>query len=104
MDTLIPDIAVTEKVVRSVVVYLFLLLAFRVAGKRQLGQLTAFVPTVLVKHRHVLHRNLDREHMSLAELQAALRKEGVASMSEVRYAIMEEDGRVSVIPRSVLPA
>jgi uncharacterized membrane protein YcaP (DUF421 family) len=42
--------------------------------------------------------------IAVAELQAALRKEGVASMSEVRYAIMEEDGRVSVIPRSVLPA
>jgi hypothetical protein len=34
MDILVPDIAITEKVVRSVGVYLFLLVAFRVAGKR----------------------------------------------------------------------
>jgi uncharacterized membrane protein YcaP (DUF421 family) len=160
MDILIPDIAITEKLVRSVVVYLFLLVAFRVAGKRQLGQLTAFdlvvllvisnvlqnaaigsdnslgggllgaaaimalnwlvawltfrqkrlqrvvenVPTVLVKHGHVLHANLDREHMSMAELRAALRKEGIVTMSEVRYAILEEDGHVSVITRRALPA
>jgi len=38
MDLLVLDIAITEKVVRSVGVYLFLLVAFRVAGKRRLGQ------------------------------------------------------------------
>jgi uncharacterized membrane protein YcaP (DUF421 family) len=160
MDILIPDIAVAEKILRSVVVYGFLLVAFRLAGKRQLGQLTAFdlvvlliisnvlqnaaigndnslgggligatviigvnfviawltfrhkrlerliesPPTIVVKHGHVIHANLDREHMSMSELRAALRKEGVATMSEVRYAILEEDGRVSVIPRRSLPA
>lgn len=159
MDILIPDIAISEEVVRLLVVYVFLLVAFWVAGKRQLGQLTAFdlvalliisnvlqsaaigndnslgrligafviialnwlvawntfrhmrlqrmvenVPTILVKHGHVLHGNLDREHMSTAELRAALGTEGIATMGEVRYAILKEDGRVSVIPRSVLPA
>jgi uncharacterized membrane protein YcaP (DUF421 family) len=160
MDILIPDIAITEKVVRSVGVYLFLLIAFRLAGKRLLGQLTAFdlvvllvisnvlqnaaigndtslgggligafviialnwlvawltfrhkrleriaanVPTILVKHGQVLHANLDREHMSMPELRAALRKEGITTMSEVRYAVLEEDGHVSVIPRRPVPA
>ena len=42
--------------------------------------------------------------MSLVELPEALRKEGIATMSEGRHAILEEDGRVSVIPRSILPA
>ncbi len=160
MNILVPDIAVAEKVLRSVVVYGFLLVSFRVAGKRLLGQLTAFdlvvlliisnvlqnaaigndvslgggllgaaviillnvmvawltfrhkrlerlvenTPTVIVKHGHVIRANLDREHMSLAELRAALRKEGIATMSEVRYAILEEDGHVSVIPRRSVSA
>jgi uncharacterized membrane protein YcaP (DUF421 family) len=60
---------VAEKILRSVVVYGLLLVAFRMAGKR-----------------------------------AALRKEGIATMSEVRYAILEEDGHVSVIPRRFVPA
>jgi uncharacterized membrane protein YcaP (DUF421 family) len=42
MDILRPEITVAEKVLRSVVVYLFLLAAFRLAGKRTLGQMTAF--------------------------------------------------------------
>jgi uncharacterized membrane protein YcaP (DUF421 family) len=160
MGMMVPDIAVAEKVLRSVGVYLFLLVAFRVAGKRLLGQLTAFdlvvllvisnvlqnaaigsdnslgggligasviialnwlvawltfrhkrlerivenVPTVLIKHGQVLRSNLDREHMSMPELRAALRKEGITTMSEVRYAILEEDGHVSVIPRRPVPA
>ena len=38
----IPEISIAEKVLRSVVIYLFLLVAFRFTGKRQVGQLTPF--------------------------------------------------------------
>ena len=48
MGILIPEISLVEKIVRSVVVYLFLLAAFRVTGKRQLGQMTAFDLVVLL--------------------------------------------------------
>jgi uncharacterized membrane protein YcaP (DUF421 family) len=137
------------------VIYGFLLVAFRVAGKRQLGQLSPFdlvvlliisnavqnaligrddslgggligatvlflvngvvawassrhrgferlvesAPTMLVRHGRVCMDNLRRELMSLPELRAALRREGVVSVGEVRYAILEEDGSVSVIRR-----
>ena len=40
--------SVVEKIVRSVVVYLFLLAAFRFTGKRQVGQLTPFDLVVLL--------------------------------------------------------
>jgi uncharacterized membrane protein YcaP (DUF421 family) len=39
---LIPDVTVLEKVLRAAVIYGFLLVAFRVFGKRQVGQLTPF--------------------------------------------------------------
>src|SRR5713101_3117600 len=44
----IPDIPVWEKIVRSGVIYLFILLAFRFTGKRQVGQLTPFDLVVLL--------------------------------------------------------
>ena len=153
MGILIPDIPLVEKVVRSVAVYLFLLVAFRVAGKRQLGQMTAFdlvvlliisnvvqnavigndnslggglfgatvilllnglvawftfrykrverlvehVPTVLVKHGRIIRENLRRERLSLPEFRSALRREGIVSLEDVRYVILEEDGHLSVI-------
>jgi len=40
----------------------------------------------------------------MADKRAALRKEGIATMSEVRYATLEEDGHVRVIPRRFVPA
>jgi len=48
LNILIPEISIAEKLVRSVVVYLFLLVAFRLCGKRQLGQLSAFDLVVLL--------------------------------------------------------
>ena len=48
MHILIPDISLVEKFIRSVAVYLFLLAAFRIAGKRQLSQITSFDLVVLL--------------------------------------------------------
>jgi uncharacterized membrane protein YcaP (DUF421 family) len=47
-DLLVPGISVAEKVVRSVLVYGFLIVLLRVAGKRTLGQLTSFDLVVLL--------------------------------------------------------
>lgn len=44
----LPEVSIWEKILRSAVVYLFLLLAFRLAGKRQIGQLTPFDLVVLL--------------------------------------------------------
>jgi len=40
MHVLIPEVQIDEKIVRPLVVYFFLLIAFRLAGKRELGQMT----------------------------------------------------------------
>ena len=111
MDILVPDIAITEKVVRSVGVYLFLRVAFRVAGKRQLGQFTAFDLIVLLVMSNVLQNAAIGSDNSLggglvgAFVIIALKwKEGITTMSEVGCAILEEDEHVSVIPRTPVPA
>jgi uncharacterized membrane protein YcaP (DUF421 family) len=54
MQILIPEISVLEKIVRPLVVYFFLLLAFRLAGKRELGQMTPFDLIVLLTISNVL--------------------------------------------------
>ncbi len=58
MDILVPDVPVLEKVVRSIAVYAFLLVGFRVAGKRQLGQMTAFDLVVLLVISNVVQNAL----------------------------------------------
>jgi uncharacterized membrane protein YcaP (DUF421 family) len=54
----LPEIPVVEKILRSIVVYVFLLAAFRLAGKRQLGQMTPFDLVVLLVISNVLQNAL----------------------------------------------
>jgi uncharacterized membrane protein YcaP (DUF421 family) len=50
----IPEIQVLEKIIRPLIVYFFLLIAFRLAGKRELGQMTPFDLVVLLTISNVL--------------------------------------------------
>lgn len=150
----VPDISIVEKIFRSLVVYFFVLLAFRFTGKRQVGQLTPFDlvvlliisnvvqnaligndtslggglvgaatifivnfliveiayrskkarrilethPTLLVHNGRILHRNLEKELITLEDLQAALRKHGLLTVEEAQFAVLEENGEISVVP------
>jgi uncharacterized membrane protein YcaP (DUF421 family) len=49
-----PEVTVVERIVRAGVGYLFLLIAFRLTGKRQVGQLTPFDLVVLLIISNVL--------------------------------------------------
>jgi uncharacterized membrane protein YcaP (DUF421 family) len=141
-------------VIRTVVVYLFLIVALRLAGKREMGQLSVldlvlilviansvqnamvgsnvtvwggliavvaliatdralvFVrsrstrlerwfegePTLLVRDGVMLEEAMHREGIDRHELQQALREHGYADVQEVRLAVLEVDGTISVIP------
>ena len=41
-DMLHPDISILEKIIRPVIVYFFLIVGLRLAGKRELAQLNLF--------------------------------------------------------------
>ena len=58
MHLWIPDVPFVEKIVRSVVVYVFLLAAFRLLGKRQVGQMTPFDLVVLLIISNVVQNAL----------------------------------------------
>ena len=150
----LPEIAVTEKILRSAVIYVFLLLAFRLTGKRQVGQLSPFdlvvlliisnvvqdaligkdsslgggiigaatilllnygvveityrskrarrlletQPALLIHNGRILQETLQRERITHEELLAALRRNGLTEPTQVRFAVLEETGGISVIP------
>jgi uncharacterized membrane protein YcaP (DUF421 family) len=50
----LPDISISEKIFRALIVYVFLLLMFRLVGKRQVGQMTPFDLIVLLILSNVL--------------------------------------------------
>src|SRR4026208_964269 len=47
-DLLVPGVPLLEKLIRTVLVYAFLLIGLRVAGKRELSQLNSFDLVVLL--------------------------------------------------------
>jgi uncharacterized membrane protein YcaP (DUF421 family) len=56
-------------------------------------------PLVLVQDGDVIERNLRRERITLGELLAAARQQQIASLSQVRFAVLETNGAISFIPR-----
>jgi uncharacterized membrane protein YcaP (DUF421 family) len=53
-------------------------------------------PRLLVRHGKVLDKSLEDEQITRSELMEALRREGCASLANVRYAILENDGGITV--------
>jgi uncharacterized membrane protein YcaP (DUF421 family) len=73
------------------------LLTFRY---KKLRHLIAGEPALLVHNGRVFHDRMAREHITLDDLEAALRRTGVGELAKVRYAILEDNGQISVIPKA----
>ena len=55
-------------------------------------------PIVIVEHGRVLERNLRRERLTVEEVAAEARKQQIAALDDVRFAVLETDGTISFIP------
>ena len=56
-------------------------------------------PVVLVHNGKVNQKNMNKEKVTESELKESLRKSEVMDFEQVRYAILETDGKISVIKR-----
>jgi uncharacterized membrane protein YcaP (DUF421 family) len=147
-DILLPGIPLAEKIVRPILIYLFLLVGLRLAGKRELAQLNPFdlvvlltlsntvqnaiigddnsvlggvlgattlllinyavvamayrhrgfdrliegSPEVLMHKGRVVKPRLEAEKITIQELEAAARRQGFASLTDVQDAILYPGG------------
>ncbi|MBZ5502941.1 MAG: DUF421 domain-containing protein [Acidobacteriia bacterium] len=149
----LPEISTGEKILRSLIVYFFLLLMLRLLGRREVAQMTVFdlvvllilsnvlqnamigpdnsvtggligatailvanwimgrlvfkskqfgraiegVPVLLVHHGQFIEPNLRRESISKEDVLSTLRTQGVFHLHEVRAAVLEPSGKLSVM-------
>lgn len=56
-------------------------------------------PEILIHHGKIQEDIMQRQRISREELMAALRQQGCAGIPEVRTAILESDGSISVLKR-----
>jgi uncharacterized membrane protein YcaP (DUF421 family) len=144
---------ITEIVVRTVVVYMVVLVGVRLSGKREVGQMTPFdltllllisnsvqnamtgpdnslvggvaaavtllvmnyviaelsganrrfrklvqgQPSLLIHDGQVITPHMAKEHVSMDELERALREHGINSYHDVALAVLEVDGSISCL-------
>lgn len=152
---LTPTVPLAEIVLRTVVVYITVFVLLRIAGKRELGQMSVadlvvilvianavqnsmnggdnsltaglvaaatlvamnvllerlgsriplfsrFVvdePTLLMQDGTLIEKHLESENVRVDEIEMAAREHGIATLDEVKDAILEPDGSISIIPR-----
>ena len=154
MHLLTLDLPVAEKLVRTVIVYAFLLFGLRLAGKRELSQLNPFdlvvllllsntvqnaiigndnsllggligagalliinsivvrtlyhfgkldeiegKPDTLIRNGRLLRHHLERELITVAELESAARKQGIESLAHVHECRLETGGALTFVQR-----
>lgn len=153
-DLLVPGIPIAEKLIRTILVYAFLLVGLKLAGKREMSQLNSFDlvvllllsntvqnaiigndnsliggiigagflliinalvirtlyrygkldaiegrPDTLIRNGRLVRRHLEREMITLAELESAARKQGIESLAHVRECRLETGGALSFIQK-----
>jgi uncharacterized membrane protein YcaP (DUF421 family) len=57
-------------------------------------------PVVLVENGQLIERNMRRERITLEDLEAESRQQQVSDIGEIRWAVLETSGRISIIPAS----
>jgi uncharacterized membrane protein YcaP (DUF421 family) len=57
-------------------------------------------PVVLVENGQMIERNMRRERITTEDIEAEARQQQVASIADIRWAVLETSGRISVIPAS----
>ena len=60
---------------------------------------TMGAPSVVVKDGHLISRPLRREHLDPEELMTAVREQGLDGLHDVKLAVLEVDGTISIVPK-----
>lgn len=82
----------------SILTFLEIFIAYLTMRFRKLGRFLEGKPTVLIQEGKVIYNNLEKERFSLDDLLMSLRQESITSIEDVRYAILEPNGKLSVFP------
>ncbi len=57
-------------------------------------------PVVIIDSGQIVNKNMERVRLTLNELAALLREKNVFSMADVEFAVLEADGKLSVLPKA----
>lgn len=64
-----------------------------------LGRLVVQEPTLLLQDGEPIMKNMESEHVDVADVEMAAREHGIDDLKDVAAAVLEVDGSISVIPK-----
>jgi uncharacterized membrane protein YcaP (DUF421 family) len=86
-------------IVISTIGILTVVMAFLNFRLRPLRRVLEGEPVVLVENGRPVERNLRRERLTIEELESEGRQQQVTSIDDMRWAVLETSGQISVIPK-----
>jgi uncharacterized membrane protein YcaP (DUF421 family) len=93
-----PDNSLLGGIVAAATLLLLNYLVAEVSGgNRRFRKFVQGQPSLLVHDGQVIESHLAKEHVSMDELQQALREHGIASYHDVALAVLEVDGSISCL-------
>jgi uncharacterized membrane protein YcaP (DUF421 family) len=66
---------------------------------RKIRLVTEGEPIVLVQNGQLIERNMRRERITREDIEEEARQQQITSLADLRWAILEDDGRISCISR-----
>jgi uncharacterized membrane protein YcaP (DUF421 family) len=67
---------------------------------RRLRPILEGEPILLVSDGSIIQRNLRRQRLTVGELEAEARQQSIGSLDDVRYAVLETNGKISFLTSS----
>jgi len=93
-----PDTSLLGGVVAAATLLLLNYLIAEVSGgNRRFRKFVEGQPSLLVHDGEVITSHMAKEHVSMDELQRALREHGISSVHDVALAVLEVDGSISCL-------
>ncbi|MBE6556003.1 MAG: DUF421 domain-containing protein [Ruminococcaceae bacterium] len=94
------DIPVVYAVIPLVTILAFeIMLSMILVKCPALKNVVSARPTVLIRHGVLDQKEMRRIRISLDELISEIRQSGLATPEDVDYAILEQNGKISIIPK-----
>lgn len=87
-------------ILASVIIVLSLITAYATYKSRKIEFMIQGTPTLLIHNGKIIEKHLEKEMLSVRELRALLRRQGIDNLGEVHVAILESDGFISVVKTS----
>jgi uncharacterized membrane protein YcaP (DUF421 family) len=86
-------------IVISTIALLSLAVSWVSFRSRKIRLATEGEPIVLVHNGRVIERNMRRERITREDIEQEARQQQITSLADLRWAILEDDGRISCISR-----